>query len=396
MYSLYSLCLIRRICNGLNMHWIDRCPASVSDLNRHIGLNYLAAAAQLNCCDLQLESTDCSRSLHSPHTLKTGRKTMNTIRTWVICAASASLIACGGGGSSTPASTSSLSSDQQLFESFYLASNGGAASLSWNLPATGMPSTASGNYVYAATTSLPASPATGSQLATGTKASLSMALSLPARNPGLYLSNGEITVFGYANYSYSGTGIVYNGLSSDQKTIGLSNYHSKEVVTPLNGLVSQTPIELKNYLGNLFSNSALLKPDAMWQPGAAYMKSNEQTVTDRIDVVDCLGLTNTGINPSPCATSTTVEKYFASKSLNMVDGTLSTLQGRKAWIATSATPINATYRQTYLELNGNVYFGWYVKSGSSYITKLSDGTLVNWFPTFNQSAVNSLKAAVAF
>lgn len=334
---------------------------------------------------------------------------------------SALLAACGGGGSSSTTATAqssqpTLSADQQTFEQFTLGSNQ-AYQASWSLPISGTPS--AGSYFTEVHASVAASPLTAGTQAFNatTPTSLANTLAVPSTwIPGRYLINGAIVVGSLSlnNVSYQGTAIKVDLLSADGSTVVESKLRSNLSIVPLSGLVKSAPTELQHWLSLLYFNPALLNSSTTWASGAAYLQYTATQAADTYTVVDYTGAT-TGNAPNPVATGTTISALMTAGGITsssdgttytLGNGTVSTINGVKTYVATAARPnLTTTEYRTYYEINGNVYTGSLIKAGTvaggtAYWVASGGGNTVNYSQQvqirLNAAAVASLKAAVTF
>jgi hypothetical protein len=220
---------------------------------------------------------------------------------------------CGGGsGPSSPPTT--LSPDQQIYQQIELS--GGESTLSWEFPFGGGPMVFGSDYIFATTTALSESPASGSQTQTPALISLSTALAIPNSAPSLnrVLQAGQVLLAPATAsqlISFSGTGIRRDRYAEDGTTIIDSALFFNYSSTPLTGLMSDSPLELMAWLPiSNWNNLNVFKTDISWQTGSAYVKSHGQRIGDVVFVNDCVGTTTTA-DIDPCATGVTLAKKSA-------------------------------------------------------------------------------------
>jgi hypothetical protein len=107
-----------------------------------------------------------------------------------------------------------------------LAANGGLHYLSGELivttSSTGAVSISPSSFFYSDNSSVPASPANGSQTVTVTMTSVASTLSVPSLTPGRFLINGTIYVRpapDQPKVSYSGSNVLESYLATDGQTV---------------------------------------------------------------------------------------------------------------------------------------------------------------------------------
>ncbi len=327
---------------------------------------------------------------------------------------------CGGGGGGGSTSTSvgvgvstppqvidqgQVNADQTLFESFFLASRGGASTFIWELPPTGLPSDVPSflfnYYVYNTNYALAASPAAaGPQVITAPRqlfATSLRPLSQFVLPTSMYLLNGTLVRrpdnTSSIRYSYEGSGVFAERLAEDQKTVVTKIQHRDLVAVPLTGLLSDTPAELKKYLRVFFQNPSLLKAGATWQSGAAYLKMGSRAVGDTYQIYDCYG-SSAGPVPNPCRSNTNLADYIAGASSITTSGKFVTVQGVKAWIKNDQVASMPGVYDMYVEMNGNIFPGLATKDGADSYFFRYDGLSTTWHPHFNDAAVKSFRAAL--
>ncbi|WP_423370415.1 hypothetical protein [Burkholderia sp. LMG 32019] len=349
------------------------------------------------------------------------------------CGLSVLLAACGGDDSSGPSSgssgspsssspTSTLSADQTTYESFALAPNLSFRT-SIDLPASGVPATGT-NYFIAGSSSLAASPSTGTQKTTmSAPASIASTLAITTAStaPTRYLVAGKIVVDSgpqfITNISYQGSGVRADTLATDGVTIVQSTLRSNFSNVPLTGTVAGAPTDLAQWFNALYYNPKLLNGTATWSSGAAYLKYTETEIGDVYQVTDNKTLT-TGTSPDPTATGTTIAALMAAGGIQsssdqttytLSNGAMTQVGGITTYVANALRPNRTTpMYHTYYEINGNVYTGNLIKDGtviggSAYPVAApgtTNGYTVNYTQNFqvrvNAAAIDSLKAAVTF
>ncbi|GAB2914323.1 hypothetical protein GCM10027093_61070 [Paraburkholderia jirisanensis] len=290
--------------------------------------------------------------------------------------------------------------------------------LEWSLPAVGAP-VVNQNFVVEAHGSIAASPASaGNQKVTvSAQSSVSKTLGVPTQIPARVLNKGAVVVESLTvdNVSYQNSGVRFDRMSADGTTALESVLRSNYSVVPLAGAVVSSPTELVQYGNALFTNTTLLDPSANWQSGAAYERFTATLLGDVYFVEDFTGAT-TGNQPTPVATGTTIAALMSaggivsttdSTTYNLTNGTVTTVDGVTTYVANTARAHLATPEfRTYYELNGNVYVGNLIKSG----TVVGDvgyrvanaTTITTTFDTqtyqirLNAAAIASLNAAMKF
>jgi hypothetical protein len=274
-----------------------------------------------------------------------------------------------------------LSADQQAWESVALASQGGIFESLWNLNYTGSQSTAS-NYLIYDFASMQASPLTHGPQSETQQAPVNMTrtLGIPAASPTRVLKNGTVLLVpGYQNsfnVSYVGSGIQVDNLASDGKTVAYSQMRTNFSVVALSGLLHSAPTEFTNPYNSVFANPGVLDTTTSWSAGSAYVRFTATSLGDRYYAFDCTGSTS-GSSPNPCDSGTTLEAAMTAgeqstsdgTTYHTADGTITTVDGVKVWVATQPRPtasvgtFTVEYR-VYFELNGNVYTGAMIKDGT--------------------------------
>lgn len=332
---------------------------------------------------------------------------------------SAFLAACGGGSDVSPsANTVALSADQAASEQFVLAPNA-SYNLQWDLPGAGIP--VSGvNFLIEEHASIAASPLTaGAQkLIETSPTSIANSLGLPVATAARYMVNGVILVGSTSQsyMSYQGTGVRTDGLAADNVTAVASSLRSNYSVVPLTGAVAAAPSEFAQFFNALYSNPLLLSATVTWNAGSAYEKYTSTQIGDLYTVGDYTGAT-TGNAPVPVASGTTIAALMAAGGITsnsdatvytLSNGSISTINGITTYVSSNVRPnlTTPTYR-TYYQLNGNVYVGSLIKSGTvqggnAYVQAIpgTSGFTLNYSQNYqirlNAAAVASLRAAVSF
>ncbi|WP_233831423.1 hypothetical protein [Paraburkholderia sp. ZP32-5] len=336
-------------------------------------------------------------------------------------AASAFLLsACGGGGSSSgsgsAAATANLSDAQKNYESFALASNGGLhfleSSFTFTTLSTNTVSIGTDSRFFSEDSSIPQSPANGTQTLTETLTSLSSTLKAPASVQDRFVINGAIYgggIPGQAQVSYTGPNVQIDYLATDGKTVVRTVLGTSYSVVQLSGLISASPSELFTNsaigaLTNTLNGQPLYNKQANWESGSAYVKVVRHVVGDELFTYDCTAPATTSNNPTPCsATISTLESLFPyasttdNKTYQLTDGQIVTLAGVRAWV--SNTPLNGptTDYRVYFQYNGGIYAGYVIKDGTTLqIAPLGGGTPQDNYYVLNNAAVQSIKSAINF
>jgi hypothetical protein len=331
----------------------------------------------------------------------------------------ATVAACGGGSNSgnsaahpsDPPPRPVLSKDQQVFEQAELA--GGESTISFQFPFGGGSLVSGKDFVSATTTALGQSPTNGPQKQTPTLTSLSSALIAPTSAPGRIrvLQGGQILVSsGTAErlVTYSGTGIRRDRYADDGATVVDSEFSSDFSAIPLSGDMTQSPGELLAALPlSTWINLNTFTAGKAWMSGSGYIKSHSHRLGDTVFGIDC-GASTTTAALTPCQSGTTLDNFFPHTFQNATtfhpvetdfaaDGTLSTIQGVRMWVAAAPLPQvqnNTSALRVFYELNGNVYAGFLEKDGTPLNMKQASGNVVDYEITLNEAAVNSVAAGV--
>lgn len=325
------------------------------------------------------------------------------------------LAACGGGGDKSgggatvpPPSDTVLSPVQQNAQEAYSA---GIHSISASLPASGAP-TPGTHYAYSIRFATAAPLSTTPQRLLEPLAPLSSNLPLPSFanwKGASVLVNGNI--YSYARTDaladrvwLEGTGVVSDSIATDGVTVLPGVLYTSFDPLPLSGALADAPLELRTWQGltTIFSNTALLKPNASFAAGAGYVKRKAVRRGDAVFLNDC-GAFTTGTTPSPCGTAAAISAVFphtyGSTTYIQGDGTLQTLQGLTAWVSSSPVSSSASPTTAYLvfvERGGSVYRGLLQRDGTPVRTLLPNGSLVDYSIRLNQKALESLQAGVTF
>jgi hypothetical protein len=331
-----------------------------------------------------------------------------------------SLAACGGGGSSSSAATTpaNLSAAQQNYESFALASHGGAHYLRGSLlissSSTGALSVSPNSSFFTQDSSLPQSPATGGpQIMTTGTSSVASGFAVPTLTPERYLVNGAVVaeaIPAKVQVSYAGDNVQSTEYAADGKTVVETLLGTTYTNVPLSGAMSASPSELFDdsavgLITNTVNGSSLYNKSATWQAGAAYVKVSRQAVGDTVFVGDCVAPATTGNDITPCSTTiSTLEAVFPftsandGKTYNLSDGQIVTLAGGiRAWVANTlmktATP---EYRVLY-QNNGEIFEGALMKDGTTLaLFPPGSTTAQNFYIFLNRAAVQSISSALTF
>jgi hypothetical protein len=297
-----------------------------------------------------------------------------------------------------------------------LAANGGLHYLSGELivttSSTGAVSISPSSFFYSDNSSVPASPANGSQTVTVTMTSVASTLSVPSLTPGRFLINGTIYVRpapDQPKVSYSGSNVLESYLATDGQTVDESLLGTGYTTVPLSGLLSSAPSELvtDNNFGLLTSTingQSLYNQQASWQAGSAYMKVVRQVVGNTVGVGDCVAPETTGTNITPCSTTVSTLEYFFpyasaldGTTYQLADGQITTLAGVRAWVANTALSTATPEYRVFYQSNGGIYAGYLIKDGTPLQIAPSGGaTPTNFYIFLNSAALQSIKSAVNF
>jgi Subtilase family len=315
---------------------------------------------------------------------------------------------CSNGNSKSPAI---FGQDEQIFEQFEL--HGGQATLSWQLPLNGGTLVSGKDYFfYDSTAGLTQSPFTsGPQTETSSLVSLDGSLAVPAVAPRRVVFAGQVWLLpanASRRISYNNEGIREDDLASDGQTALTSRIYFALSETSLTGLMTNTPEELlaENPI-NEWVNLNNFQSNAKWLSGAAYMKKSGRVFGDTLYAQDCGNSTtvsrydSTGTNP--CQYWATLDNFFPvtlgiedhpSETDFIADGTISTVQGVRTWIANAPLANDSSPTQefrAFYELNGGVYQGVLQRDGTVIHTFQNDGSAVDYLITLNQQAITSVQ-----
>jgi hypothetical protein len=330
---------------------------------------------------------------------------------------------CGGGGSSSSPNSlfngsggSNLSAVQQAYESFALASNGGfhflVGSLDFTTSTGGAVSISPTSYFYSENSSIPASPANGTQALTVSSTAVASTLAVPSLTPSRYLVNGSVVIRpvpDQVQVSYSGSNVQENYLAVDGQTVVESFLGTSYTSVPLTGTISGSPSEFisdSNFglLTNSINGQSLYNLQASWQPGSAYMKVVRQVVGNTVGATDCIAPATTGTSVTPCTTSiSTLENFFPYASTQdgttyqLAGGQITTVAGVRAWVSNTATSAATPTYRVYYQANGAIYSGYLIKDGTP-LQILPPGatTPINFYIFLNSAALQSVKSALNF
>jgi hypothetical protein len=351
--------------------------------------------------------------------MKVYKKQLVNRQAVLIMASALMLSACGGGSSSdtgSTASTASLSDTQKNYEGFALASNGGlhylTASLSVSTSSTGGLSISPSSAFYTDDSSIPQSPANGTQPLTVTFTSLSSALKASTNGEGRLVVNGAISsvaVPAQARVSYVGANVREDYFATDGSTVIRSFLGTSYTAVPLSGRISDSPSDLfaNSALGtltNTVNGQSLYNKQATWQTGAAYLKVVRHTVGDELYTYDCVAPATTGNSPTPCsATTSTLENFFPfastadGKTYQLSGGQIMTVQGVRAWVSNTVLGGATTAYRVYYQYNGGIYAGYLIKDGTTLqIKPLGGGTPQDNYYFLNNAATQSIRSAINF
>jgi hypothetical protein len=168
-----------------------------------------------------------------------------------------------------------------------LAPGKGSVALRWNLNLVG-PQVSGTNHLYAETGTLSASPLTlgGQRISLSAPHNLTATLTLPAPEPTRVLKGGAILVVpGQSAGSvarYVGPAVQIETLAQDNTTVAYAQRRSDFTVTPLSGLLANSPTEFAYWLNSLFANPATLKTAAAMaqaQPTFAIQRTTWEIAT---------------------------------------------------------------------------------------------------------------------
>jgi hypothetical protein len=346
--------------------------------------------------------------------------------TWQDSGAQYRVVVSNAGGSVTSGAARldlALSADQQAYEAMTLAPSAGTVLSRWNLAGAG--AQVSGvNYADAALLALAQSPLThGPQLAQYSPvANMTSTLALYPVVPSRVLKDGVVhaaaATEGKVRVRYVGSDVLVENFAADGSTVIATQRRSGYSMVALAGNVQQaTPLDMQHANGAFFSNTAVLKADASYAAGSAYLKYSAVNVGDRYSAFDCRAVTQ-GANVSVCEAGKTLEDLLTAgygstsdaRTYKLADGVITTAAGVRMWIANDPRPATATASSSvqyriYFEMGGNVYTGALLKdgaaiAGNAYASTSDTGVPVPAYLSFllvyNKPALDSIKAALTF
>ena len=228
-----------------------------------------------------------------------------------------------------------------------------------------------------------------------------------------YLINGVIVAAALPEktiYTYKDTGIQYDNYSSDGSIKVMSGLLSNLSSVPLTGFVYQAPKDFSHYYNVLYDNPLLLNTTATWANGSAYLK---RTATHLNDVYQVLDASTATYDNSPSNwPSTTLDTLMNSGGIAISadgvtytnsNGDISIINGVKTYVAQRPRPrVTTEQYRTFYEINGNVYTGSFIKSGTPIggnYYKNADGTYnygMDFGIRLNKIANDSLASALTF
>jgi hypothetical protein len=209
--------------------------------------------------------------------------------------------------------------------------------------------------------------------------------------------------------------VRFDALAADGATVIDSVLRSNYSVVPLSGAVTAAPTDFAQFFNSLYFNPTLLNAAATWSAGAAYEKFTGTQIGDVYSVGDFTSAT-TGNLPAPVAINTTIAALITAGGIaadgttyTLANGSESVINGVTTYVATNPVPNETTTGfRTFYELNGNVYVGALIRSGTMeggnpfpVATPGAPGGFTNMFTQqfqirLNAAAVASLKAALTF
>lgn len=330
-----------------------------------------------------------------------------------------SLTACGGGSSSSSSATpTDLSAAQQSYESFALASNGGAHYLRGSLvissSSTGALSVSQSSSFFTEDSSLPHSPATGGpqMLTTGTS-TVAAGYAVPTLTGDRYLVNGTVVtgaIPAQVQVSYNGDNVQESYYANDDKTVMMTSLGTNYTTVPLSGTISASPSELfdDSALGlitNTINGASLYSKSATWQTGATYTKVTRHVVGDTVFTGDCVAPATTGNSVTPCSTTiSTLEAFFPfavatdGTTYNLSDGQIVTLAGGvRAWVANTLMKTATPEYRVFYQMSGEIFEGALMKDGTVLaLFPPGSTTAQNFYIFLNKAAVQSIATALTF
>lgn len=329
------------------------------------------------------------------------------------------LAACGGGGGDSAPAAITLSATQTNFEAAIV--KGTYSVFDWSLPETNVTPVNGTHFFFATNFTLEASPSTGQQVVKETVSNLTRSLTLPTRsNLGVnrVLKSGVIYVNNSTSkgaFSYAGNDVVSTSYATDGLTpLYASVFDDWSAPVALTGQIGNANI-LKSFLGFTRLNTPNnLDYSQNWLAGSSYFTRKGYRQADTLFVYDWTTKTFGGNVTAYTGTETTIENFFNSAAnlaaggttsdsvtYAISDGTIKSVEGVRAWVATNKRPTSVSPTGEYLtlfELNGKIYWGGIEKAGTRF--KSIDGvdrTIVNDYNIrLNGTAVASIKQAVKF
>lgn len=331
------------------------------------------------------------------------------------------LSACGGGGGGGDEAPS-LSATQLNWEASAVKSE--YFRLNYTVPGSNEAFVSGTHHVVPVAYHAAASASGAPQALTSQALNATKTLPLPDFNgspvrPDRYLKAGRIfRVHGLSRIDmrFSGSHVISDHYATDGLTLLYSlTYTDWSTAVPLSGLMSANPVP-QQHNGIFRRNDEPQRYDfnRNWLEGASYVTRKALAGSDRLIVWDSNGDT-VGDTPSAVNTlTTTLEAFFQSAPIVnaggwgndgirylQADGVIGAHEGTRVWIANQARPITGSATPQFLafiELNGKIYRGGLVRSGTAMavLNGLNTTQTLDHDIRYNRKAVESLQAALKF
>lgn len=310
-----------------------------------------------------------------------------------------------------------LSHNQEVYENFEL--HGGTYGLGWYIPFGGGTLVPGQNDFYAISSGgLSKSPATaGPELQTPSQTTLDPALTMPYPATSRVIQRGQILLLpgnGPRRVSYENGSVRTDYLDSSGQTRLISVVLSDFETSSLEGRLENSPEALlASYPIKDWIKWGNFAAGAKWQRGSAFVKRKARRLQDTFLTEDCGNEQSAPPTPGnvavpvPCYAGVTIEQMFPIslgapgghpfETDYLVDGTITTLEGLRAWVANLPRPADQdptrSYR-VYYEYGGNVYEGFLEKAGSPINYDQTDGSYVSYSIGLNAAAVKSVQGGL--
>jgi hypothetical protein len=217
---------------------------------------------------------------------------------------------------------------------------------------------------------------------------------------------------GVARVSCSGSNVQLNYLSADGTQVVESMLGTDYTPVPLTGALSQSPSELISdsdlgILTHTLNGQSVYDTSAVWRDASSCVRVTLVSKGNRLSVEDCLLPVSVGNQVTPCRTGISALSQMFPLSFtaagvttryDYTDGSITTVAGTTAWVATQPEAGIATVTYRTLHLNGgNAYTGRLVRDGTvSRSFALGTQTPAGFSVVLNSAAVASVAAALMF